>query len=108
MDEDPNNDHFENLFIDSKERIWCSDFNNIKYLYNKKTVSFPIFFDNKDLNIEIHFVEKSRNEIWIFTPNDLYEWNESTNLLLKSTNEVIFCSQGSILEVALFSKTSCA
>lgn len=87
MDEDPNNDHFENLFIDSKERIWCSDFNNIKYLYNKKTVFFPVFPDNKDLNIDIHFVEKSSNEIWVFTPNGLYEWNESNNLLLASANK---------------------
>lgn len=89
MDEDPNNDHFENLFIDSKERIWCSDFNHVKYLNKKKTVSFPIFPDNKDLKIDIHFVEKSASEIWVFTPNGLYEWNENTNLLLASTNKYL-------------------
>jgi len=87
MDEDPNNDHFENLFIDSKERIWCSDFNNIKYFYNKKTVSFPIFPDNKDLNLSLYFIEISADEIWIFTPNGLYEWNENTNVFLASTNK---------------------
>ena len=87
MDEDPNNDHFENLFIDSQERIWCSDFNHIKYLHKQKTVSFPVFPDNKDLNIDIHFVEKSTGEIWVFTPNGLYEWNETTNLLLASSNK---------------------
>ena len=89
MDEDPNNDHFENLFIDSKERIWCSDFNNIKYLYDKKIVLFPIFPDNKDLNLFLHFIEISADEIWIFTLNGLYEWNESTNLLLASTNKYL-------------------
>lgn len=87
MDEDPNNDHFENLFIDSKERIWCSDFNNIKYIYNKKSVLFPIFPDNKDLNLPLHFIEISADKIWIFTSNGLYEWNETTNLLLASTNK---------------------
>src|SRR5690606_32903942 len=98
MDEDPNNDHFENLFIDSKERIWCSDFNHIKYLHNKKTVSFPIFPDNKDLNIDIHFVEKSTGEIWVFTPNGLYEWNETTNLLLASLNKNLNKLQVSAVE----------
>lgn len=87
MDEDPNNDHFENLFIDSKERIWCSDFNNIKYIYNKKIVLFPIFANNKDLNIPLHFIEIKAGTIWVFTPNGLYEWNETTNLLLASTNK---------------------
>src|SRR5690606_4135850 len=62
-------------------------FNNIKYLHNKKTVSFRLFTDNKDLNISLHFIEISADKIWVFTSNGLYEWRESTNLLLESSNK---------------------
>ncbi len=34
-DDDPNNDHFDHIMLDSKGNIWCSDFNHIKYLHPK-------------------------------------------------------------------------
>lgn len=86
MDVDPNNDHFENLFVDSKGRIWSSDFNNIKYLYKNQQFAYTVFIDNKDLHIPLHFIEMSEDEIWVFSPKGLYVWNSKSNLLLPSKN----------------------
>lgn len=74
-DSDPNNDHFENLFVDSKKRIWCSDFDNIKYSENgSEFKSFEIFTDNKKNIRPVFFTEISQNEIWSATTNGLWVW----------------------------------
>lgn len=74
-DSDPNNDHFDNLFIDSKNRIWCSDFDNIKYSEKGSDFkSFEIFSDNKKFIRPVSFSEISQNEIWIATTNGLWVW----------------------------------
>ena len=92
-DSNPNNDHFENLFVDSKKRIWCTDFNQIKYILDHKNVNFIVFPNNKNLNIKIHFVEISPEEIWAFTPEALYKWTEKNNSLTK-VNSLVFENLG--------------
>jgi hypothetical protein len=41
-DDNPNNDHFKNIFIDSSNRIWCNDFNQLKYIETKCKIIFYI------------------------------------------------------------------
>src|SRR5690606_12451272 len=48
-DSDPNNDHFENIFVDNSGRIWCSDFNNVKFVKDSKVTSFLLFPKNNEL-----------------------------------------------------------
>ncbi len=74
-DSDPNNDHFDNLFIDSKNRIWCSDFDHIKYSEKgNEFKSFEIFSDNRKNIRTVSFLEISQNEIWIAATNGLWVW----------------------------------
>ncbi len=74
-DSDPNNDHFDHLFIDSKNRIWCSDFDNIKYSEKgSEFKSFEIFSDNKKFIRPVSFSEISQNEIWAVTTNGIWVW----------------------------------
>lgn len=74
MDADPNNDHFENIYVDSEKRIWSTDFNNVKYIFENKIQYFHLFPQNKKLDIQVSFVEVSKNEIWLFTSNNVYRW----------------------------------
>nr|WP_068892653.1 histidine kinase [Pedobacter panaciterrae] len=81
-DTDPNNDHFENIFVDSDDRIWCSDFNNIKY-YAKGTRG-KVFFADKNPDKEkrnVAFLEVQKGEIWVFTNHGLYVWQKNTDKL---------------------------
>ncbi|WP_448633514.1 sensor histidine kinase [Pedobacter panaciterrae] len=82
-DTDPNNDHFENIFVDSENRIWCSDFNNIKY-YNANGSRGKVFFTDKNadkIKRNIVFLEIQKGEIWVFTNRGLYVWQKSTDKL---------------------------
>lgn len=82
-DTDPNNDHFENIFVDSEDRIWCSDFNNIKY-YNANGARGKVFFTDKNpdkIKRNIVFLEVQKGEIWVFTNRGLYVWQKSTGKL---------------------------
>lgn len=75
QDSDPNNDHFDNLFVDSKNRIWCSDFDNIKYSEDgNEFKSFEIFTDNRKNIRPVFFSEISQHEIWAATTNGLWVW----------------------------------
>lgn len=90
-DSNPNNEHYENTFIDSNNRIWCTDFEHIKYydLNSKKLKSFLHDKGNKNLNLNIDFIEIDKNTIWAATPNGLWTWSESTGKLELHPNKSI-------------------
>lgn len=75
-DSDPNNDHFENIFVDKSERIWCSDFNNVKFVKDFKVTSYLLFPKNNELKRDVRFAEISKNEIWISSFSGLFFWKE--------------------------------
>lgn len=90
MDSDPNNDHFENVFIDWKGRIWGTDFNYIKYYIpqRKELKSFLLDADNKSID-RYSIIQPAQNEIWIASKNGLFVWNENTNKIQLHPNKEI-------------------
>ncbi|TJZ54961.1 hypothetical protein FAZ15_15990 [Sphingobacterium olei] len=83
-DADPNNDHFNSIYVDQKKRIWCNDFNHIKYINTQKEVSsFLLFPKQTELYDNIRFFEIAANEIWIATPMGWFIWDEKTNNIKK-------------------------
>lgn len=80
-DADPNNDHYDNIFVDSGGRIWCSDFNNIKY-FNAKGTSNKIFLIDKNIDkvkYSVSFLEPQKGRVWAFTEKGVFVWNSETN-----------------------------
>ncbi len=115
-DTDPNNDHFENIFVDSEGRVWCSDFNNIKYFNANDTIGKVFFVDkNPDKSKRyLTFLEIQKGEIWVFTNHGSYVWQKGTgklsvhpNARLRNLNyvsalhinkdEILFCTADGIL-----------
>lgn len=90
-DSDPNNDHFENIFADSSGRIWSTDFEHIKYHDSKtnKIKSFIYDAGNKDLNLNIDFIEIEKNKIWVATKKGLWTWNENSGKMQLHVNKNI-------------------
>lgn len=90
-DSNPNNEHYENTFVDSNHRIWCTDFEHIKYydLKSKKIISFLYDQGNKNLNLNIDFIEVDKNKIWAATPNGLWIWSELSGKLELHPNKLI-------------------
>lgn len=90
-DSNPNNEHYENLFADSSGRIWCTDFEHLKYYDSKtkKVKSFLYNSGNKDLNLNIDFLEIDKRTIWAATQNGLWIWNEKTNKIQRHNNNEI-------------------
>lgn len=87
QDRFPNNDHFDNIFIDSRQRIWCTDFNNIKYIDNNKAIKyFEYDAGNNSIDNGVVFVEPVNGNVWAFTRNGLFIWNERTNQLKRHPN----------------------
>lgn len=84
-DNNPNNDHFENIFVDSKKRIWTTDFEHVKFINpkTKKIHSFPILRGNKNLRINLSILEIRPNEIWVFAPNGIWMWKEGSSIMIK-------------------------
>lgn len=83
-DTDPNNDHFNSIYVDRKNRIWCNDFNHIKYINaEKNAISFLVFPTQTELFDNIRFFEINANEIWIATPRGWFIWEEKTNKVKK-------------------------
>src|SRR5215217_3469766 len=82
-DADPNNDHFDNIFIDSGGRVWCSDFNNIKYFFTnggrKKTFLIREKVDHE--NSFVSFLEPEKGKVFVFTEKGLFTWNAETDKL---------------------------
>lgn len=87
-DSDPNNDHFENIFVDSQNRIWSTDFEHIKYLDPKtnKIFSFKYKSQNKNLDLNIPILELENGQIWSANPEGLWIWDENSNQLKRHPN----------------------
>jgi len=80
-DADPNNDHYNNIFVDSGGRIWCSDFNNIKY-FNGKGTGSKVFLINKNIDkvkYSVSFLEPQKGKVWAFTEKGVFVWDSKTN-----------------------------
>lgn len=79
-DDNPNNDHFENILVDSKQRVWSTDFEQLKFVdpETNQIKSYKIFPQNKNLHIHLSILEIRKGEIWLFAPNGIWIWDEST------------------------------
>lgn len=84
----PSNDHFNNLFLDKKENIWSSDYNNIKY-YNhlsKKTKIFSVEKNNLNQLRKVSYIELPKNTLWIFTEKGVYTYEYQSNIFKKNNS----------------------
>lgn len=88
-DGNPNNDHYCNLFVDSRENIWCSDFNNLKYFNPKTKKEFHFLYDatNKALGNPVSFHEINNSEVLIATSKGVFLWNSKINKIEKHFNK---------------------
>ncbi|WP_300672245.1 histidine kinase [Soonwooa sp.] len=79
-DGNPNNDHFENLYLAADNKIWCTDFNHVKYFdfKTKRQKNFLIDKKNKDLKFNFQFVP-SENGLLMFSRFGVFEWNKNTD-----------------------------
>jgi ligand-binding sensor domain-containing protein len=58
-DSSSDNDHYDNLFVDSKGRIWCSDFKNIKAFSRTGEILFSHLFNpNGKSGMSVSFFER--------------------------------------------------
>ncbi|RZJ71520.1 MAG: hypothetical protein EOO45_11760 [Flavobacterium sp.] len=87
QDSNPNNDHYDNIFVDSKGRVWCSDFNYIKYFKGGKSKSFLYNPGNKTSGNSIAFCEPVQGEVWAFTANGLLVWKDGSSQLEPHPNQ---------------------
>lgn len=85
QDESPDNDHFDNLFIDSRGRIWCSDFSNIKYFEDrgKRLVHYRLNGGKRIEGRSIQFLEPEPGTIWALTSSGIFVWREKSKKLQK-------------------------
>lgn len=89
-DKDPNNDHFNNIFIDLKGRIWGTDFNYVKYFSPKQKKLKTFLMDSESKSIDNYSIfEPVENEVWIASKNGLWIWNEISNKIQLHKNEAI-------------------
>ena len=90
-DSSPNNDHYDNIFVDSKNRIWCSNVNYIKYFEPKSNKKHTFIFDktNTENRKPITTLEFKNNEIWFATYKGLYVLKEDKNSILPHFNLVL-------------------
>lgn len=73
-DSNPNNDHFENLLVDSQNRIWSTDFENLK-IYTPETnqlKSFPFHVGNKNLYLNLKITELNPQQYLLLEPHGLW------------------------------------
>ncbi|NRF41043.1 histidine kinase [Pedobacter foliorum] len=87
-DTDPNNDHFENIFVDSEDRIWCTDFNNIKY-FNRDGTKGKVFFVDKNpdkIKRYVTFLELQKGVVWALTNRGMFIWQKQTGKLIPQSN----------------------
>ena len=118
-DSDPNNDHFENIFIDSQNTIWSTDFEHVKYFdpKSKKSKSFSLHPGNKNIFHAISIIETRKNEIWIISPKGIWIWDGIKNeiqpivfsklaeksysyaILLKNKHLLLATDQGELFEI---------
>jgi len=74
----PNNDHYDNVYVDRKNRVWCSDQNSVKYFSNSKKYSFVIA-KNSNPSFTVTFLETRTKEFFIATDDGLFVWDEKSN-----------------------------
>ncbi len=88
-DSDTNNDHYDNLFPDSQNRIWCSDQNNLKFLSGKVIQKWKIDDSGSLSQNQLKFFSVGENEIWAATPKGIFVWNEKLKTLKKHTQHFL-------------------
>lgn len=71
QDGDPNNDHFKNLYIDQNNRIWCTDYEHVKYLGKNGWISYLIRPKN-NVTLQYHFCEDDNGHVYFSTRNEVY------------------------------------
>jgi ligand-binding sensor domain-containing protein len=84
-DADPNNDHYDNIFVDSGGRIWCSDMNNVKYFTTRggRNKTFLIDKNTDGGGRFTAFMEPVKGKVLIFTQKGIFTWSVKTNRLSK-------------------------
>lgn len=88
-DDDTNNDHYDNLFPDSQNRIWCSDQNNLKCLSGKVTQKWKIEDSGSLSQNQLKFFSVGEIEIWAATPKGIFVWNEKLKTLKKHSQRFL-------------------
>lgn len=95
-DSDTNSDHYDNLFLDRRNRIWCSDQNNLKYLSGKNIQKWKIDELGSLSQNQLKFFSVGENEIWAATSKGIFVWNEKLKTLKKHPQHFLaknaFCS----------------
>lgn len=90
-DSNPNNDHYENIYIDGENRIWCNDFNNVKYFTanHSDSGSFVINEHNKSIYKFVSFLEPEKGLLWMASSTGLYCWRKNNlSLSLHPDNKI--------------------
>ena len=88
-DSTAHNDHYENIFIDSKNRVWCTDARYIKYFESNKKQYFEFDKKNADILKPIAILEPNDSQIWFATYKGLYIWNSKTNKITSHHNNTL-------------------
>lgn len=104
-DNNTNNDHYDNLFMDSKNRIWCSDQNNLKFFSTIGNKNWKIDESGNLSENKLRFFQVE-NEVWTATSKGIFVWNEKLKTLQKHSNPVLaknaFVSGFSVSENEIF------
>jgi ligand-binding sensor domain-containing protein len=85
-DADPNNDHFDNIFVDSGGRIWCSDIDNVKYFATRGGGNKSFLMDKDGVGRFVGFAEPEKGEVLVFTEKGLMVWSAATNKLVRHSD----------------------
>ncbi len=82
-DSNANNDHYDNIFIDTKNRIWCSDINYIKYFEPKTFKEKRFEFDKSNIENRkpITILQLKTSEIWFATYKGLFVFDSNKNII---------------------------
>lgn len=86
IDSIPNNDHYDNVYVDKNNNVWCSDQNNVKYFTNSKNYSFVIDHKSIDAVLNITFLESSTDEFIIATTKGVFVWDKKLNKVIMHSN----------------------
>jgi ligand-binding sensor domain-containing protein/two-component sensor histidine kinase len=90
-DANPNNDQYNNLFVDSRQRIWMCDFQHVKYFDTKSKVLKTFLISTKKQSANFaHFAQDSSGNIWIATELGLWQFNNSSQKLQLKIPKVNF------------------
>jgi sensor histidine kinase YesM len=87
-DSDTNNDHYDNLFIDNQNRIWCSDQNNLKFFSQIENKHWKIDDAGNLSEKSVQFFQV-RNDLWVATTKGVFIWNEKLKTLQKHSNPIL-------------------